>query len=37
MGVQDMVDTTLYDANGGQFTTTTMVKILLGAINEQMD
>jgi hypothetical protein len=34
-GIRDMVDTTLYD--GTEFTTATMVKILLGAIDESVD
>jgi hypothetical protein len=34
---QDMVDTTLYNPSDDQFTTTTLIKILLGAINEDLD
>ncbi|RDB26043.1 hypothetical protein Hypma_006139 [Hypsizygus marmoreus] len=36
-GIRDMVDTTPYDSNDRQFTSATMVKILLGAIDETLD
>jgi hypothetical protein len=32
-----MVDTTLYNPSVTQFTTATMIKILLGAIDESVD